>query len=94
MEFTNLSSVTRQKFAIGESVSAGVIVTSVDADSPAAEKNIQAGEVIEEINQIPVKDPADVANKIKDLKDAGKKSALLLIANARGEVRFVALAMQ
>jgi serine protease Do len=94
MEFTNLSSATRQKFAIGESVSAGVVVTNVEPDSPAAEKNIQAGEVIEEINQIPVKDPEDVANKINDLKNTGKKSALLLIANTRGEVRFVALAMQ
>jgi serine protease Do len=94
MEFTSLSSATRQRFAIGESVSAGVVVTNVDPDSPAAEKNIQAGEVIEEINQIPVKDPADVANKIKDLKDNGKKSALLLVANTHGEVRFVALAMQ
>jgi len=93
MEFTSLSTATRQKFSIGESVASGVVVTGVDPDSPAAEKNIQAGEVILEINQIPVKDPADVSNKIKGLKDSGKKSALFLVANPQGEVRFVALAM-
>jgi serine protease Do len=94
MEFSSLSSAARQKFSIGESVAAGVVVTDVDPESPAAEKNIQPGEVILEINQIPVKDPSDVSNKIKALKDSGKKSALFLIANAQGEVRFVALAMQ
>jgi serine protease Do len=94
MEFSGLSAVTRQKFSIGENVTGGVVVTNVDPASAAAEKNIQPGEVIEEINQVPVKDPADVTNKIKALKDSGKKSALLLVANSQGEVRFVAIAMQ
>ena len=94
MEFSSLSSTSRQKFSIGESVAAGVVVSDVDPDLPAAEKNIQPGEVILEINQIPVKDPSDVASKIKALKDTGKKSALFLISNTHGEVRFVALAMQ
>jgi serine protease Do len=93
MEFSSLSTATRQKFSIGEDVAGGVVVTNVEPDSAAAEKNIQAGEVIQEVNQLPVKDPSDVTNKIKALKDSGKKSALLLIANTHGEVRFVALMM-
>ena len=36
-------------------------------------------------------DPADAALKIKALKDSGKKSALLLVSNGQGEVRYVAL---
>ena len=44
-----------------------------------------------EVNQEPVKDPADVVGKIGALKKDGKKSALLLVANAQGEMRFVAL---
>ncbi len=46
-----------------------------------------------EINQEPVKEPADIGKKIQALKGAGKKSALLLVANGQGEVRFVALGL-
>ncbi len=44
-----------------------------------------------EVNQEAVKGPADLAKKLTDLKSDGKKSALLLVANGQGEVRFVAL---
>ena len=62
-------------------------------DSSAAEKHVQSGDVIVEINQEPVKDPADLSKKIEALKSGGKKSALLLVANGQGEVRFVALGL-
>ncbi|SFK47582.1 Do family serine endopeptidase [Methylocapsa palsarum] len=93
MEFAGLSEELRQKFSIKPSVVAGVVVTAVDPDSAAAEKRIQPGEVIVEINQEQVKDPAEIAKKMAALKTAGKKSALLLVANGQGEVRFVALAL-
>jgi serine protease Do len=35
-----------------------------------------------------------VTNRIEALKKEGRKSALLLVANAQGEVRFVAVALQ
>ena len=44
-----------------------------------------------EINQEPVRQPSEAADKIKSLKDSGKTSALLLVANGQGEVRFVAV---
>jgi serine protease Do len=94
MEFSALNADVRKKFSIGTGVASGVVVSDVDPSSPAAEKNVQAGDVIVEINQDPVKDPADVAAKIKDLRDGGKKSALFLVANPQGEVRFVALALK
>jgi serine protease Do len=80
----------RKKFSIKESVK-GVVVTSVDANSPASEKRIVPGDTIVEINQEPVSKPADIATRTKALKDQGRKSALLLVANAAGDVRFVAL---
>jgi serine protease Do len=46
------------------------------------------------VGQEPVSSAADVQKKIDQLKKDGRKSALLLIANAEGEVRFVALALQ
>lgn len=91
MSFTGLTPETRQKYTINDSVSSGVVIANVDPKSPAAEKRLQAGEVLVEVNQEPVKDAADAAKKLKALKDSGKKTALLLIANPQGEVRFVAV---
>jgi len=94
MEFSSLNDSTRLKFAIKDSITTGVVITSVDPDSAAADKHIQPGEIVVEINQDPVKDPADVGKKLKSLKDDGKKLALLLISNPQGEVRFVAINLQ
>jgi serine protease Do len=91
MAFLSLDDSSRQKFSIKDSVTSGVVVAEVDADSPAAEKNIEPGEVILEINQDPVNQPADIAKKMQALKNAGKKLALLLVANPQGEIRFVAI---
>jgi serine protease Do len=93
MEFSSLTDELRQKFAIKNSVASGVVITDVDPDSSAAEKHVEAGDIIVEINQEPVKEPSDIAKKIEALKSGGKKSALLLVANGQGEVRFVALGM-
>ena len=38
--------------------------------------------------------PADVTKRIDALKSEGRKSALLLVANAQGEVRFVAVSIE
>ena len=89
MDFSTLGDDARTKFNIKDAVKSGVVITRVDPSSNAAEKRIQAGEVIVEINQKPIAKPADVQDAIKALKKDGKKSALLLVANASGEVRFV-----
>jgi serine protease Do len=83
----------RRRFSIKEGVK-GVVITRVDPNSAAADKRIQAGEVIVEVAQEPVATPADVTNRIEALKKEGRKSALLLVANAQGEVRFVAVTVE
>jgi len=93
MEFSNLTEELRQKYSIKGSVASGVVITNVDPDSNAAEKHLQPGDVLVEINQEPVKEPSEIAKKIEALKSGGKKSALLLVANGQGEVRFVALGL-
>ena len=93
MQFTRLDGATRKKYSIKDSVK-GVVVSDVLAGSPAAEKGIKEGEVIVEINQEPVAQPADVPSRTKSLKDAGKKTALFLVANPAGEVRFIALTLE
>ena len=71
-----------------------MVITRVDPNSAAADKRIQAGEVIVEVSQEPVSSPADVTKRIDTLKTQGRKSALLLVANPQGEVRFVALSLE
>jgi serine protease Do len=91
MALSTLDETSRLKYAIKDSVSAGVVVTGVDPNSPAAQKNILPGEVILEINQEPVHAATDVTKKMSALKNAGKKLALLLVSTPQGEVRFVAI---
>lgn len=92
----SLSGVTdelRKRYNIKDTVK-GVVVTRVDPNSVAADKRIQAGEVIVEVGQEPVTSPADVTKRVETLKKDGRKSALLLVANAQGEVRFVAVSIE
>ena len=70
-----------------------MLVTGVEQNSPASDKGLQPGDVIEEVNQQAVEKPTDVSKAIDDLKKQGKKSALLLVGNGAGDVRFVALAL-
>jgi serine protease Do len=69
------------------------VVTSVDPSSSAADKRLQPGDVIVEVGQQPVSTPADVARQLEALKKDGKKSALLYVSNAQGDMRYVAISM-
>jgi len=82
----------RKTFKLKDSVK-GVLVTGVDANSAAADKGLRPGDVIEEVNQQSVEKPGDVAAAIDGLKKQGKKTALLLVGNGAGDVRFVALSL-
>ena len=93
LDITGLSKDLRSKFKIKDSVK-GVIITSVDTGSDAAEKKLNAGDVIVEVAQEAVANPADVKKRVDQLKKDGKKSVLLLVSNAEGELRFVALGVQ
>ena len=53
-----------------------------------------AGDVIVEVAQEAVASAADIKKRVDQLKKDGKKSVLLLVANAEGELRFVALGVQ
>ncbi|MEP0582181.1 MAG: serine protease, partial [Roseibium sp.] len=55
----------------------------------AEEKRVQAGDVIKEVAQEPVATPEDVIEQVEKLKEDGRRSALLLLSNQTGELRFV-----
>jgi S1-C subfamily serine protease len=89
----NLASLTpdlRTNYKIKDSVR-GVVVTSVDANSDAADKRLSVGDVIVEVAQEAVTTPVDVKGRVDQLNNDGKRSVLLLVSNADGELRFVSL---
>ena len=90
LSLSDLSPDTRSKYGIKPEIS-GVVVTDVADGSAAAEKRVEAGDVIVEISQESVSTPDDVTKRIDKLKADGRKSALLLLANKDGDLRFVAV---
>ncbi len=93
IELANLSGELRKRYKIRDTVK-GVVITGVDASSPAADKRLSPGDVIVEIAQEAVATTDEFQAKVEKLKQDGRKSALLLVAGADGELRFVALSLQ
>jgi serine protease Do len=93
LNLANMSDDLRKKYKIKDSVK-GVVITGVDSGTPAAEKRLSAGDVVVEVAQEEVKTAADLQKRIDQLKKDGRKAALLLVSNAEGELRFVALSLQ
>jgi serine protease Do len=69
----------------------GVVVTEIDPSSQAASKNIRPGDIITEAQQTPVKEIKDIEAAIEKVKKSGGKSVLLLVEDAKGDTRFVAI---
>jgi serine protease Do len=93
LDLANLSDELRKRYKIKDAVK-GVVITGVDPGSSAAEKRLSPGDVIVEVAQEAVAAATDVQKRVEQLKKDGRKSALLLVANAEGELRFVALSLQ
>ena len=89
LTLSTINDAARQQFGLGDSVE-GVVVTDVDAESPAGEKGLREGDVILEVSQEKVASPDDVSAQVKDARDAGRKSVLLLLQRG-DELRFVAV---
>ena len=93
LDLSNLTDDLRKRYKIKDSVK-GVVITGVEAQSPAADKRLNAGDVVVEVSQEAVADTDALQKRVDQLKKEGRKSALLLVANADGELRFVALSLQ
>ncbi|MEZ5829136.1 MAG: Do family serine endopeptidase [Hyphomicrobiales bacterium] len=85
-----LTDALRSQYGIGDSIE-GVIITEVAPDSPAAQKNVKPGDVIVEVTQEKVTQPQDVVSRLQAVKKSGRRSVLLLLSDAKGELRFVAV---
>ncbi|MEZ5812128.1 MAG: DegQ family serine endoprotease [Rhizobiaceae bacterium] len=93
MTIAELDDEVRERFGIAAEVS-GVVITEVEGGSVAADKGVNAGDVIVEIAQDSVANPDEVVSRIDELKDQGRKNALLMLSSKTGELRFVTLRMQ
>lgn len=93
MSLKTLNDELRKQFSIEKSVE-GVVVTEVEPGSPASEKGIVAGDVIVEIAQEFIATPADAAAKITSLKQSDRRNAQVMVSNAKGDLRFVALRLE
>jgi serine protease Do len=95
LELSSLTDDVRKKFKIRDSIK-GVAVTGIDPsfDNSAPDKHLSPGDVIVEVQYQAVGNPADMQTRVDQLKSQGKKVAVLLVSNADGETRFVALNLQ
>ncbi len=93
IELGNMSDDLRRRYKIKDTVK-GVVIVGIDANSPAADKRLSPGDVIVEIAQEAVASADDFQAKVDRLKRDGRRSALLLVAGADGELRFVALTLR
>jgi serine protease Do len=95
LELSNMNDDLRKKFKIRQNIK-GVVVTGVEpqlATGPV-DKRLAAGDVIVEVQYEVVGTTTDMQSRIDQLKKDGKKVAMLLVSNADGDTRFVALSLQ
>ncbi len=91
LTLSDLSPDARSQFGIADTVADGALVTAVADGSPAADKRMQAGDVIIEIAHEAVTAPEDVTRVLDEMKADGRKNVLLAVQNKDGNQRWVVL---
>ncbi|HTQ12896.1 MAG TPA: Do family serine endopeptidase [Rhizomicrobium sp.] len=79
----------REQFNLENGVN-GVVITRVDPDSDAADKGLEAGDVVLSVANRPVHTPADIKSRIADAHAAGRDTVLVLVLGNGGQ-RYLAL---
>ncbi|WP_336276552.1 Do family serine endopeptidase [Bartonella sp. CB178] len=92
MTLSELTADLRENYSITDKLS-GLVVTSVTQNSVADKRSIRIGEVIVDINQSAVTTIDEAKKRLHKLREAGRKSASLVIARPNGELRFVTIQM-
>ena len=90
VEVAALTPELRTKYKIKDELK-GVVVIAVEPGSAAADRGLAAGNLIVEVNQEATGAPQDIERRIAALKKEGRRSALLMVADPEGQVRFTAL---
>lgn len=90
-DVATIGPVERKRFGLGGGTK-GVVVTSVHPHTAVA-REVQAGDVILSINGKPIRQPADVKERLGALSASNRPSAALLITGSTG-TRWAALPLQ
>lgn len=93
LSLARVDEALRQRFALSDEIE-GVVITRVAEGSSAEDKRVRAGDVIVEVAQEPVATTSDVIEMVNRLKADDRRSALLLLSNGAGELRFVAVRIE
>ncbi len=74
----------RREFALA-ATQRGAVVASVEPDSLAAESGVQPGDVVVKVGDQAVSGPADLRANLKQVKEQGRRSALVLVRGKNGQ---------
>lgn len=86
---TPLTDEMRSELGVADGMD-GLVVSGVDEMSKAYEKGLRAGDVLTEASHQKLRTVDDFETRIEEVREAGRKSVLLLVRRG-GEPRFVAL---
>ena len=89
LQLSPLDDQARRQLGIASDVT-GVAVAGVRPDSMAAERGLRSGDVIERVGRQHVSRPEEVEQAVRDARERGQESILLLIRRDNGS-RFVAV---
>jgi serine protease Do len=79
----------RERFGLGDSAK-GVVITEVDAEGSGAAKGLKPGDVIVEVDQEEVTNPAEVNERVQKAKDEGYRVVTLLVFR-QGDYQWIAV---
>ncbi len=89
-----LTDARRDRLGVGDGVE-GVVVLSVAPDSPLADLGIERGDVIEQINQQPVRTVQEAEARLNEVLNAmGNTRSLLILLNRHGISQYVAMTVR
>ncbi len=89
LTLSEISGSLREKFSLTAEAK-GVVVTDVEQNSAAAEKGLNPGDVIVEVDQQAVATPGDVDKRVVEAKERGYRVVTLLLFRG-GDYQWVAL---
>jgi len=83
-----ISPEARQELGLKDSVK-GVLISAVEAGSPADEQGLRSGDVLQQVGRDAVEAPKEAATKLREAKET--KKPVLLKVYREGSTRFVAI---
>lgn len=83
LSLATLSGELRRSFGLRWGMT-GLAITEIDKDSPTVDAGLVPGDVVLQINQVPVTTPEEFQAELKKAIDAGRKNVLVLVETRSG----------